>query len=226
MLSLVIPLYNEEENVTPVAGALLETLGREAIPFELVLVDNGSGDGTAAAIDELRRDHPEVRKVTVPVNQGYGWGVLQGLAAAEGEILGFMGGDGQNDPSDVVQVYRRLLQERVPLAKVRRVQRQDGPSRVFVTAVANLLFRLLFGLRTADVNGTPKLMTRDLYETLAPRSKDWFIDAEIMIGCARRGIPYAEVQTTFRARKGGSSNVRWATLLEFLRNIARTLARL
>lgn len=224
MLSLVVPLYNEEENVTPVATALLQALRGTGIPFELILVDNGSRDGTAPAIDALRESCPEVRKVTVEVNQGFGWGVLQGLAAAKGDLVGYMGGDGQIDPSDVVRVVRRLERGDVPLAKVRRVRRQDGFLRLLVTLAANLLFRLLFGLRTTDVNGTPKIMRRALYQELDLRSRDWFVDAEVMIKCRRRRVPLAEVDVTFLPRERGTSNVRLSTLAEFLGNILRTLA--
>lgn len=223
MLSLAIPLYNEESNVVPVATNLVEALRGADIPFELILVDNGSKDGTAQAIDGLQAAIPEIRKATVALNQGFGWGVLSGLSAARGEILGYMGGDGQNDPNDVVRVYRRMVDDDLPLAKVRRIDRRDGPMRVFITRAANLLFRVLFGLRTRDVNGTPKLLRRKLYESLDLRSKDWFIDAEVMIKCARRRIPFAEVEVTFHRRERGSSNVRLATLVEFLVNILRTL---
>lgn len=218
-LSLAIPLYNEEANVEAVAEDLLRTLRAAGLDFELVLVDNGSRDRTGALLDALAAANPEVRKVTVAVNQGYGWGVLQGLAASSGEVVGFMGGDGQTDPGDVVRVYRKLVDEGLSFAKVRRVRRHDGPVRLLVTVLANLVFRLALGLRTSDVNGTPKLLRRELYESLDLRSKDWFVDAEVMVKCARRGVRFGEVPVTFGARARGSSHVRLATLLEFLRNI-------
>lgn len=223
-LSLVIPLYNEEANVEAVAGAILHTLRAAGLEFELVLVDNGSRDRTAALIDRLGSENPEIRKVTVAVNQGYGWGVLQGLRAANGQVLGFMGGDGQTDPADIPKVYRKLVDEDLPLAKVRRVRRHDGAIRILVTLLANLAFFLAFRLRTTDVNGTPKLMRRELYESLDLQCKDWFVDAEVMIKCARRGVRFAEVPVTFGARERGSSNVRLATIVEFLRNIGRSLS--
>lgn len=220
-LSLVIPLYNEEENARPVISELVPVLREAALPFELILVDNGSRDRTGPLLAELAGQFPEIRVVTVPVNQGYGWGVLQGLGAARGAVLGFMGGDGQTEPQDVVRVYRALERGDVALAKACRIRRQDGLQRRLITRIANLLFRLVFGLRTRDVNGTPKLLRRELYERLNPRSKDWFLDAELMIGCARAGLPYREVPATFRPRARGASNVRAATLLEFLKNMFR-----
>lgn len=223
-LSLVLPLYNEESNVEVVAGDLLSTLRAAGLDFELVLVDNGSRDGTGRLIDRLGAANPEVRKVAVAVNQGYGWGILQGLRAATGDVVGYMGGDGQTDPGDVVRVYRKLVDEDLPFAKARRVRRHDGPIRILITLLANVLFMLLFRLRTTDVNGTPKLLRRELYESLDLESRDWFVDAEVMIKCARRGVKFGEVPVTFGARERGSSNVRFATLVEFLKNIARMLA--
>ncbi|MHB2018504.1 MAG: glycosyltransferase family 2 protein [Candidatus Xenobia bacterium] len=221
MLSLVVPLYNEEANVVTVAQALLGALRTGPDAFELVLVDNGSRDGTGRLIDELMAKHPEVRKVRVEVNQGYGWGVLCGLQSAVGAHVGFMGGDGQIDPIDVVALWRRAVTQQVDLAKVCRMRREDGWKRRVVTFFCNLIFPLVFPVRTRDINGTPKILRREVYEGLHLRSKDWFLDAEVMIKCGRLGCRIDEMPVTFLARAGGQSNVRLTTLWEFLLNIAR-----
>lgn len=220
MLSVVIPLRNEVENVAPVAAGLAVALRCEGVAFELILVDNGSSDGTGEAIDRLAL--PEARKA-VEAERGFGRAVLRGLTEARGEVVGFMPGDGQVAPEDLVGLYRAMVARGAALAKVRRSRRQDGLARWLVSLACNLSFRLLFGLATWDVNGSPKLMRRDLYESLALRSQDWFLDAEIMIGCARRRVTYVEVPVTFRPRASGASNVRWSTAFEFLGNMGRAL---
>lgn len=220
-LSLVIPLYNEEANLPAVPAALIDALTHAAVDFELILVDNGSRDGTGAVLDRMAAADPRIRVVTVPVNEGFGWGVICGLGACRGSAVGYMGGDGQNAPEDVVQVYRLLRERHLHLAKVRRVARHDGWKRRLVTTFCNALFPLLFPVRTTDINGTPKIMRADVCRALRPRSRDWFIDAEIMIKLGARGGSYGEIDVAFLPRAGGTSNVRWRTLLEFLLNIAR-----
>lgn len=220
-LSLVIPLYNEQDNLPTVPAAIATALEEAGIDYELLLVDNGSVDRTAILLAEMAAHNARIRPVTVPVNEGFGWGVQCGLAACRGAHVGYMGGDGQIRPHDVVRVYR-LLRERGPhLAKVRRVTRHDGWKRRLVTFLCNALFPLLFPARTWDINGTPKIMRAEVLAALRPVSKDWFIDAEIMIKLGARGGRLDEVDIEFLSRQGGASNVRWASLLEFLLNIIR-----
>lgn len=109
-LSLVIPLYNEAANAQKVAKELIEELSKEYISYELVLVNNGSKDNTGHILSKLAKSNPEIKIVTVPVNQGYGWGVINGLRWASGDYLGFMGGDGQIEPGDVSKVFKGMVE--------------------------------------------------------------------------------------------------------------------
>jgi SAM-dependent methyltransferase len=218
--SLVVPLYNEGENVIPVASGLAKALGEVCPSFELVLVDNGSKDETQQHILQLAKEFPEIKLAVVPKNLGYGWGVITGLWSSSGRAVGFMGGDGQISPQDVARTYQRFSQGDVDLAKVKRVTRGDGWNRLIISLICNGLFRLGFGVTTADINGTPKIFLRSLLPSLAPSSKDWFLDAEVYLkiaSCGRVG----EVPVDFLPRNAGSSNVRWRTLWEFVLNMAR-----
>lgn len=220
-LSLVIPLFNEEANLPAVPDAIAAALDFAAIDYELVLVNNGSIDRTGAILNQMVARNPRIRTVTVQVNEGFGWGVQCGVAACRGGVVGYMGGDGQIRPPDVVRVYRALREHNLHLAKVRRVVRLDGWKRRLVTFLCNALFPMLFPIRTWDINGTPKMMQASVWSVLRPISKDWFIDAEIMIKLGARHGSYGEVDVEFQPRGGGSSNVRLISLLEFIVNIAR-----
>ncbi|MBI3490308.1 MAG: glycosyltransferase family 2 protein [Acidobacteria bacterium] len=220
-MSLVLPLYNEAEGIAAIVANLTNALEREAIPYQLVLVNNGSTDGSATILAEIASQNPAVHVTTVPVNQGYGWGIICGLKEATGEIVGFMCADGQIAPADVIHVYRRLVDGDVDLSKVVRVTREDGFTRRVMSVVYNRLFRVLFAFKAADINGTPKLMWRARFAELELSSKDWFIDAELMIRAVERGFRIAEVAVNFAARNHGASNVRLTTSLEFLRNMFR-----
>ncbi|MEQ1729652.1 MAG: glycosyltransferase family 2 protein [Vicinamibacterales bacterium] len=218
-MSLVLPLYNEADGIREIVEGLVAALVAASVPHQLVLVNNGSTDGSASILEALASRHPSIHIVTVPVNQGYGWGILCGLREATAPIVGFMCADGQIAPADVVRVYERMARGDCDVAKVVRVTREDGTQRRVMSAVYNLLFRLLFSMRARDINGTPKLMSREWCDRLALTSRDWFIDAELMIGLARGGARVAEVPVAFTARVHGNSNVRLTTSLEFLRNM-------
>jgi len=221
MMSLVLPLYNEAAGVEKIVTELTAVLDQEAIPYQLVLVNNGSTDETGAILDNLVARNPALHVVTVPVNEGYGWGISCGLKESTGDIVGFMCADGQVAAEDTVGVYRRLTDRGIDLSKVVRVSRHDGFRRSVMSAVYNRLFRFVFGVRARDINGTPKLMWRSRYLEVELTSKDWFIDAELMIAAAQRGFQIAETEVDFLPRSHGGSNVRLATSLEFLRNMWR-----
>ncbi|MEW6698680.1 MAG: glycosyltransferase family 2 protein [Bacillota bacterium] len=219
-LSLVIPMYNEEANAERVAGELQAELEREKIRHELVLVDNGSSDNTGFILAQLAQESPFIKVVRVPQNQGYGWGIINGLRWASGDYLGFMGGDGQIDPRDVTRVFREILTGEYQLGKVNRCQRQDGLTRKLVSHIFNKLFVYTFKVNVGDINGSPKIMSRRCYEELNLSSKDWFLDAEVMLKANYLKVTVAEVPVVFRRREAGNSSVRVGTVWEFLRNMA------
>lgn len=220
-LSLAIPLYNEEENVESVVAELVRALEDQGIDYELVLVNNGSQDATGEIIERLARENPRLVPVHIPVNQGYGWGIITGLRHCRGRYLGYAWGDNQVRAEDVVRIFLRLREGGVDLVKSRRVERHDGLQRLIITKVYNTVFPLFFPVHSADVNGCPKIFTRAAYEAIRPQSKDWFLDAEIMIKAHRLGLRVEEIPVIFYPRASGKSKVRWKTVVEFALNMFR-----
>ncbi len=218
--SLVLLFYNEEENVLRVVDELRAVLSGAGFDFNLVLVDNGSRDRTPELIQGLAEKDPRLKRVTVAENLGFGWGVISGLAAADGAWVGYMGGDGQVDPADVVRLLE-LTGTGFDLIKVRRRERQDGFLRSWISNVYVMLVCLAFGLPFYDVNATPRIFRREWLERFRLSSKDWFLDAELMIKARLLGLTVREVPIVFQKREGGSSNVNLNTIFEFLINIAR-----
>jgi len=202
--SLVIPFYNEEASAQETVSDLVVELGGAARACELILVDNGSRDGTGDILRRFADKYPWIRVATVEVNEGYGWGILCGLRAATASYVGFMAGDGQIDPTAVAQIYQRLIEEKLDLCKAVRVVRHDGFKRKLMSRVYNWAFSLLFQTQSRDINATPKLMRRQCYEQLAPTSKDWFIDAELMIKAHKKGYQMGEVKIETHGRSRSS----------------------
>ena len=222
-ISLVMPCNNEEACLRVTARALLQAFANHKIRLELVLVDNGSRDRTGEIIDELVAEGNPVVKVTVPVNQGYGHGILEGLRHCSAPFVGYLCADGQVSPGDTVRVCRLILgTDGQMLVKVRRRFRKDGLTRKLISICYNGLMLVLFGrLEAIDVNGSPKVFSQESYRRMRLKSKDWFLDPEIMIKAKHIGLMVLEINVRGLYRQGGRSNVRWTTCVEFLKNIAR-----
>jgi len=106
------------------------------------------------------------------------------------------------------------------LAKTYRAKRNDGSYRRFISAVYNVLFKIMFpGIKASDMNSKPKIMTRAFYEKIKLDSNGWFIDAEIMILARRLNIKIGEIETIFHSMDSRPSFVKPLSILEFLFNL-------
>lgn len=218
---LVLPFYNEAAGAAETVTALATALAAAGADYHLVLVDNGSRDGTGALLARLAAANPRLRVVTVPVNRGYGHGIRAGLDACTAPVAGWLDGDGQVAPADVLRVWRALGQGDTDIAKARRMTRGDTRTRRFVSQVFNIMFRWLFGIESFDLNAKPKFFHTRLLRDLRLVSDDWFIDTELMIKAARLGLRLVTVDVHFLTRPAGASHVRLATIREFLVNLIR-----
>jgi glycosyltransferase involved in cell wall biosynthesis len=220
-LSLIMPCYNEQENVRYTVTRLLKAFRASDYAIELIAVDNGSEDSTGELIDALAAEQPEVVACHVERNIGYGNGILVGIPLGRAEWVGFVAADGQVDAEDVV----RLMDAAVSapgevLAKVRRRFRMDGPVRWVISVVYNLFVWCLWPkLGSLDINGTPRILRRDLLLRAEIESKNWLFDPELLIKAHYMGARVLEVNVFSRMRGGGSSHVRAGTLWEFFSHL-------
>ena len=216
-LSIVMPCYNEEDNIGFTIPKLLHAFEREGHRIELVAVDNGSRDRTGELLVELSQRYPQIVPVTVEVNQGFGFGVLTGLSHTRAPWVGTVAADGQVDPEDVVRLYEAVSQShQAVIGKVRRRFRMDGPLRKVVSVCYNLFVHALWpGLDSWDVNGQPRVFPREVLDALELRSTNWFLDPEMLIKAHYMGVRVLEVNVFARMRGNGISHVRMATCWEF-----------
>jgi glycosyltransferase involved in cell wall biosynthesis len=222
-VSFIVPAYNEAGAVTPTLSRLFAAFAASGYTLEIVAVDNGSTDGTGTILRELQQRHSLLLVHRVEVNEGYGNGVLQGIPLARAEWVGIIPADGQVDAEDVVRLYEAAAAtDGKIVAKVRRRFRLDGLTRKVISASYNLLVLLLWPrLGTLDVNGSPKLLRREILHTMRLREKQWFLDPELMIKARYLGLRILEVNVFARLRGTGLSHVRPSTCWEFLRDLLR-----
>jgi glycosyltransferase involved in cell wall biosynthesis len=221
-ISLVMPCYNEEACLRQTASEVLDAFARAGLELELIMVDNGSRDRTGEIIDRLAAEDRRVVKVVVPENQGYGYGVVCGYTRVTAPLVGHIVADGQVSAQDLVVTCLRARNAQGPaIAKVRRRFRNDSLRRKIISAIYNFGIHFVFGwLGSIDINGVPKIMPREVYAALDLKSKDWFLDPELMIKASYLGVRVLEHDVEGLMRQGGKSNVRAVTIFQFLRNIA------
>lgn len=218
---MVLPCYNEAGCLGTTVPDLVEAFRQQGDPFEVILVDNGSTDGTGQAIAELASADSCIRQATVETNRGQGLGIRTGLNAAKGRVIGYVNADGQVLPEDVVRVYLAARDASQPvLSKAKRRERHDGLQRAIISLGYNTLMRLFFpGMPSSDVNANPKFLTASAVRDMELGSDDWFLEAEIMLKAQYMGLNVVEVEVGGMPREAGQSHVRGSAILEFLKNM-------
>jgi glycosyltransferase involved in cell wall biosynthesis len=202
-VSVVLPCRNQADHIGMILPRYLAPLEALGLPFELVIVPNASTDRTQEVVEALARHDARIR--VVPNPQG-GWGrsVRTGLDAAAGHILAYTN-TARTDPDALPRFVRHYLEHQPCVVKARREAR-NAPMRELGSALYNLEGRVLFGIAVQDVNGTPKVMSREFYGSLHLRANDDLLDMELMAQAARRRFPVVEIPVEGFKRHGGKSS--------------------
>jgi glycosyltransferase involved in cell wall biosynthesis len=158
-LSVVVPMYNEVENAAPMIDAVVGALATYASPWELIVVDDGSSDGTGQALDRRARElGSHIRVLHLARNFRQTAAMQAGIDAARGDVIATLDGDLQNDPADIPKMVARLLAEDLDLVAGWRKQRNDGwLLRRLPSVLANRLIRRVSGLQFQDLGCSLKV---------------------------------------------------------------------
>ena len=210
-LSVVLPCYNEADNLPPLLARYAAEWHQQGLPAELILVDNGSTDHTAEVLARAlaRPELAFARVVRVPQNRGFGHGTFTGLLAARGEVIGFSHADMQYGPQDVFDAYHCLMAAPDPrrvLVKGKRAQR--GWSASLVTNTMALLASTVLLMPLTDINAQPKLFHRSLLARLANPPDGFQFDLYVLYCARRAGLRVLTVPVVFGRRAHGQS--KWA----------------
>ena len=161
-LSIVVPMYNEAECVVPLIARLREVLSAYERSYEVILIDDGSSDGTAQAILAVARADAHVRGIFLARNYGQSTAMQAGFDSALGIVVVTMDGDLQNDPADIPRLIRLLDERDVDVVSGWRQDRQDGALRKLFSRIANRLISRMTGVRLNDYGCSLKVYRRDL----------------------------------------------------------------
>jgi glycosyltransferase involved in cell wall biosynthesis len=231
-ISVVVMAYNEAESLEGVVRELAAALAAltPAAAHELVIVDDGSLDGTGALADRLAVEvgpPPRVRVIHHPQNRGLGGVYRTGFEVAEGELLTFFPADGQF-PASILHTFHPMMAEH-DLVLGYLPRRSAAPLSIALSVAEKILYRVLFGPmpRFQGVFMIRRAVLDSL--TLHTRGRGWGVVMEMLLRVARAGHRVASVPTPFRPRRTGRSKVVdprtiWINLRQAL-ELRRTLRR-
>lgn len=203
-ISLVLPAYNEADNIEPLVAEAVPALEACVDDYEIIVVDDGSADDTAGVTRSLMESTPHLRLIQHPVNQGFGGAVFTGFTGASKDWIFYTDADRQfvlgelerfvpfTDQADLIAGYRS--------------PRRDPFLRVFYGKGWSMLCTLLFGYTVRDVDCAFKLFRREIIEELAPHiaSRGATFSIEWLVRAKRAGYRFVELSVSHRPRVAGS----------------------
>ena len=218
-LSVVLPCFNEVENVGEAISQTLRAARRVAALHEVIVVDDGSTDGTGEAVEAIARRDPAVRLATHPENLGYGAALRTGIAEARLPWILLIDADLQFDLDELDRLA--AFSATHDLIVGRRVQRRDPLHRRVNAAAWNALVNAVFKLPVHDVDCAFKLARTDLLQSLDLRSRGATISPEMLIKSVAADAAIAELDVRHLPRRAGrQSGARPDVILRALRELA------
>jgi len=215
-LSLVIPCYNEARNLPALVARCREVFSRADV--EVVLVDNGSTDETPSILPGLLAAQSIIRSVRVDKNQGYGYGILQGLAASSGEYIGWTHADMQTDPQDALRALA-LIEETPGPARFVKGRRFGRPfSDVLFTVGMSVFESIYLRSRLWDINAQPTVFPRTFFLSWKTPPADFSLDLYAYYQARHQGLPVRRFPVHFGKRLHGEShwNINWRAKWKFI----------
>lgn len=222
-VSLILPAYNEEENIEQAVASAIPPLESISPDWEIVIVNDASTDATPELAEAIAARHPDrIQVLHFADNRGLGTGMRTGFEHARGQVLIYCDSDLPFEMSALRDAHDLLLERRVDLVNGYRANRgADSPRRRFYTGAYNVLVRAVLGIRVRDVNCPLKLFRREILEAESLQSNGSFIDAELLARARRGGFRIAELPVRYTPRVRGTSTLaRPSVIVGILREMA------
>lgn len=219
-ITIVIPAYNEEENIKWVTEDVLKSLPKYFKKYEVIIVDDGSSDSTGQISDSIARNNKFVKVLHQP-NGGYSRAMLTGIKAAQKELVAYMPADGQFLVDDMRHCFEKTNQNDLVLGY--RGSRLDYATKRIIYSYGYLLLLLfLFGIKYIDVGWVNIWKTKKVQGLVLNDAAGIFILTEILVKFQQKGYKIDEAPSYYRSRKSGKvknakMNVIINTFLEALK---------
>jgi len=212
-ISVVVPVYNEEQSIESVVEELIEALGAQGWAYEVIIVDDGSVDKTWDRVQGLCKKHKELGAIRFSRNYGQTGALSAGFSRAVGKIIVTMDGDGQNDPRDIVKMIAKMKDGYDLVNGWRRERKDDYFRRVVPSRMANWLISLFTGLWLKDYGCGLKCYQAELVKRIR-----LYGEMHRMIPALAywAGARVAEIPVNHRERRGGNSKYDMSRIFSVL----------
>ena len=205
-MSVIIPCYNEEQNIPLILDKFQKVMNGE--DMEVILVDNGSTDHTAQVLGEQLPRYPFAHTTLVPVNQGYGYGIIQGLSVAQGDFVGWTHADMQTDPADILKALDIIEMEK-GLIFVKGNRKGRPLFDVFFTAGMSLFETCYLHTKLYDINAQPNIFPRIFFDEWKNPPYDFSLDLYALYMARKKNLKVIRFPVLFPERIYGHS--KWNT---------------
>lgn len=203
-ISAFFPAYNDEGSIAEMVNRTLALLPRFADDYEVIVVNDGSRDSTAAILDDLARRHSRVRIIHHPRNRGYGGALRTGFSSATKDLVFYTDGDGQYDVNELERLVP-LMTKDVDVVNGYKIKRSDNKRRVLLGGVYKRLARMLFHLPIRDVDCDFRLMRRQVIQGIELTSTSGVVCTEMVYKLHRAGCRFTETPVNHLPRLHGQS---------------------
>lgn len=214
--SLIIPCYNEAKNL-PLLLESCKKIGAKS-GVEVILVDNGSTDSTSDIFLKLLPEYPGCRSIRVNNNKGYGFGIVSGLIAAKGDILGWTHADMQTDPQDTLIGLELFKEHNLNIFVKGKRYGRPLADRVFTLGMS-IFESLLLKKKLWDINAQPTMFSRSFFETWNTIPDDFSLDLYAYYYAQKKNLEVFRFPVRFGKRAHGIShwNINWLAKWKFIR---------
>lgn len=216
-VSFVMPAYNEVENIAEAVEKAVAALRNYTVEYEVIVVNDGSSDGTAELLDSLAKEEPALRPIHHETNKGYGAALKSGFTSARHDLVFYTDADNQFDVDEIK--FLLPMSEKYDIVTGFRIYRYDPVIRSILSWGFNKMCRILFGIRVRDVDCAFKLFKRKVFDSFEMESKDFFIDAEILSKARARGFSINEIGVKHFPRRAGRATVRSSDIPRTLKEL-------
>jgi glycosyltransferase involved in cell wall biosynthesis len=203
-LSIFFPAYNDSGTIASMVIRTVHAASQLTTDFEIIVVDDGSADGTAEIADELARTYPQVRAIHHPMNRDYGAALQTGFRSATKELIFYTDGDAQYDPSELPLLWARM-KPGTDLVNGYKISRADPLHRIIIGRLYHYIVSVLFGLKLRDVDCDFRLMRRSIFERINLEKTSGIICVEMMKKIQDAGFRIVEVPVHHYHRAFGTS---------------------
>jgi len=213
-VSLVIPMFNEEENIEHAIDCAVAALERCAGDYEIVVVNDASTDRSSEIVTRLAAANPRIRLFQHEVNRKLGATLKTGYAAARKDLVVYMDADLPFDPEVIGRAMQALKVTRADLIAGYRLDRTtEGFRRTVYSYLYNSLIGVLFGWPHRDINFSFKLMRREVLEAIELKSEGSLIDAELIVKAKNLGFVIQQLGLDYFPRTRGNSTLSSPTVI-------------